>query len=75
VAGFVRGGGKTNPWVKSVSINLGNWCLVVWFATSDARFPTASDWREFLPWMLNTFVSVVCGIAARRLWVRVISLP
>jgi hypothetical protein len=72
VTGFVRGCGKGNPWVKAMRINLGNWCFMFWFTSND-RFPSASDWRDALPWMLTTFASVACGIAARRLWIRATS--
>jgi hypothetical protein len=68
VAGLLRGSDKGNLWAKSVGINLGNWCLMFWFLTSYDRFPTASDWRGSLGWILVTFVSTVCGIGVRRLY-------
>jgi len=73
VAGIVRGSGKDSVWVKSIRISAGNWFFMVWLLTSFERFPSASDRRDALLWMLITFVSVVCGIAARRLSVRVMS--
>jgi hypothetical protein len=72
VAGFLLGSGKGSLWAKSARINLGNWCLMVYMLTSYDRFPSVAEWREALPWILNTFVSAGCGIAARRLSRRVL---
>jgi hypothetical protein len=70
MAGFARGSGNRIQWARSVRITLGSWCAMLYFLTAFESFPSAAQWRAVLPSMLMAFVSPVCGIVSRCLFVR-----